>query len=91
MGRKLLHLLNGLITFTVVMMLIIGGAYSGYSLWDNQQVYDAAENVNSELREIRATMFTPTLSAMEQMIEENRLAREAKAAEAAQAASNRNR
>ena len=86
MGRKLLHLLNGLITFTVVMMLIIGGAYSGYSLWDNQQVYDAAENVNSELREIRATMFTPTLSAMEQMIEENRLAREAKAAEAAQAA-----
>ena len=86
MGRKLLHLLNGLITFAVVIMLIIGGAYSGYSLWDNQQVYDAAENVNSELREIRATMFTPTLSAMEQMLEENRLAREAKAAEAAQAA-----
>ena len=43
MGRKLLHLLNGLITCAVVAALVIAGAYAGYALWDNQQVYDAAE------------------------------------------------
>lgn len=81
MGRKLLHLLNGLITCAVVVTLAIAGAYAGYSLWDNQQVYDAVENVNTELRAIRATMGLPTLSAMEQLLEENRQAREARAAE----------
>lgn len=85
MGRKLLHLLNGLITCTVVVALVIAGAYAGYSLWDNQQVYSAAETVNAELKEIRSTMGMPTMSAMEQMLEENRKAREARAAELAAA------
>ena len=86
MGRKLLHLLNGLITCAVVIVLAIAGSYAAYSLWDNQQVYNAAESVNTELRAIRAEMGIPTLSAMEQMLEENRRAREARAAEALQAA-----
>ena len=85
MGRKLLHLLNGLLTCAVVVALVIAGAYAGYSLWDNQQVYNAAETVNAELKEIRATMGMPTQSAMEQMLEENRKAREARAAELAAA------
>ena len=37
----------------------------------------------AELKDIRATIQTPTLSAMEQLLEENRQAREAEAAERA--------
>lgn len=85
MGRKLLRLLNGLITFMVTVCLLAAGSYAGYALWDNQQIYDSAESVNAELKEIRSTIHTPTLSAMEQMLEESRRQREAEAAERAAA------
>ena len=86
MGRKLLHLLNGLVTFVVTVSLVVAGAYAGYALWDNQQIYDAAENVFSEMKEIRNTMTAPTLSAMEQLIEEHKAARAAEEAERAKLA-----
>lgn len=80
MGRKLLHLLNGLITCAVVAALVIAGAYAGYALWDNQQVYDAAENSLSEMKEIRSTLGMPTtVSALTELLEESRAARKAKA------------
>lgn len=33
----------------VMIILVIMGAYAGYALWDNQQIYSAAENVQAEL------------------------------------------
>ena len=80
MGRKLLHLLNGLITCAVVAALVLAGAYAGYALWDNQQVYDAAETSLSEMKEIRAALGMPsTVSALSELLEESRIARKAKA------------
>ena len=70
MGRKLLHLLNGLITCAVVAALVLAGAYAGYALWDNQQVYDAAETSLSEMKEIRAALGMPsTVSALSELPE----------------------
>ena len=65
MGRKLLHLLNGLITCAVVVALAIAGAYAGYSLWDNQQIYHAAESVYDEMKEIKARMAAEARAAAE--------------------------
>ena len=80
MGRKLLHLLNGLITCAVVAALVLAGAYAGYALWDNQQVYNAAETSLSEMKEIRAALGMPsTVSALSELLEESRVARKAKA------------
>ena len=58
MTRFILRFCNGLITFLVVVSLVVCTAYAGYALWDNQQVYDAVENVMDELRDIRAQMET---------------------------------
>ena len=58
MTRSVLRFCNGLITFLVTVVLIVCTAYAGYALWDNQQVYDAVENVMDELRDIRAQMDT---------------------------------
>ena len=49
MSKGLLGFLNGLITFVVAMSLLTAGAYAGYALWDNQQIYTAAEGVQAEL------------------------------------------
>ena len=75
MARKLLRFLDGLITGLVVVALVISGAYAGYALWDNQQVYDTAESVYSEMREIRASLPDASSSSMEQLLEEYRKAR----------------
>lgn len=59
MTRTFLRFSNGLLTFVVTVVLVISAAYAGYALWDNQQVYDAAENVLDEMKAIRAQMENP--------------------------------
>ena len=56
---RVIRFLNGLITFVVVIVLVVSAAYAGYSLWDNQQVYDAVENNMDEMRAIRAQIEMP--------------------------------
>ncbi len=52
-SRILLKVLNGLVSFFVVIVLCIAGAYSVYALWDNNQVYEEAENVMSEMQQFK--------------------------------------
>ncbi len=56
---RVIRFLNGLITFAVIVVLTVSAAYAGYSLWDNQQVYDAVENTMDEMRAIRAQIDLP--------------------------------
>lgn len=49
MARKLLNFLEGLFNTAVMIAVVVMGAYAGYALWDNQQIYSAAENVQAEL------------------------------------------
>ena len=84
MAGKLLRFLNGALTFVVVLALVVSGTYAGYSLWDNQQVYDATENVVAELREIRADMDAndgPTGLTLSQLIADYEAKTAAEAAE----------
>ncbi len=52
----LLKVLNWLVSFFVVVILCIAGAYSVYALWDNEQVYMQAENVMEEMLELKPEM-----------------------------------
>lgn len=49
MSKALLKSLNGLVSFVVVVAMAAAGLYAGYALWDNQQIYSAAEGVQNEL------------------------------------------
>jgi len=49
----LLKVLNGFISFVMAVILCVGGAYSAYALWDNNQVYAKAENVMSQMQELK--------------------------------------
>ncbi len=51
--RILLKVLNWLVSFFIVIVLCVAGAYSVYALWDNNQVYEEAENVMSEMLELK--------------------------------------
>jgi sortase B len=49
MERMILKAANSLLNLISVLMLVLLGAYAGYALWDNHQVYAAAENVQAEM------------------------------------------
>ena len=51
--RRVLRLLNSLVSLVLIIALFLFGAYAVYALWDNNQVYQAAEDVQMELKEIR--------------------------------------
>ena len=49
MTRLLIRLINGIITFAVTLALAAAGLYAGYALWDNRQIYSAAETTQLEM------------------------------------------
>lgn len=44
---------RSLLSLLVVLALLAAGAYSVYALWDNQSIYSAAKNVQSELMALK--------------------------------------
>ena len=49
MARWILRAANSLINFIVILSLCVSGIYAGYALWDNNQVYAAAQNVQDTM------------------------------------------
>lgn len=49
MARLILKAANGCISIVLSVVLLVSGAYAVYCLWDNEQIYSAAENVQAEL------------------------------------------
>lgn len=51
--RVALRTADSLVSLIVVFFLVVAGAYSAYSLWDNQQVYAAVDNVQASLMQFK--------------------------------------
>lgn len=49
MFRTVIKRINGVISFVLALVLLLAAAYAVYCLWDNKQIYAAAENVREEL------------------------------------------
>lgn len=49
MARRLLALLDGLLNLMTMLVIVVVGAYAGYALWDNGQIYASVENVQEDL------------------------------------------
>ncbi len=45
----MMKITNGLISLVLSLVLLTAGAYAAYCLWDNNQIYSAAENVQAEM------------------------------------------
>lgn len=53
MARWILKAANSLLNFIIILCLCVSGIYAGYALWDNNQVYAAAENVQASLIKLK--------------------------------------
>ena len=52
-SRRLAKWINFLVSLIVALALICFGSYSVYSLWDNQQVYNAAKDIQIQMKELK--------------------------------------
>lgn len=55
-SKALLNILNILVSLAIALGLVLAGSYSAYALWDNRQVYNAAENVQATLKQLKPVM-----------------------------------
>lgn len=53
MFRAFIKLANSLVSLVTGLALLLAGVYAGYCLWDNQQIYSEAENVQQELLRLK--------------------------------------
>ncbi len=65
--RKALKAADFLVSAVVVLFLLTAGAYSAYALWDNSQVYAAADNVQAELLQFKPTAGADNGASFEEL------------------------
>lgn len=53
MSRMVLKLLNQVYGWIIGIVLTAAVAYAGYSIWDNFQIYQAAEDVQDQIRKLK--------------------------------------
>ncbi len=63
--KTLLRLLDSLVSFVLLVALTVAGAYSVYALWDNEQIYSAAENVQAEMLSLKPKVTAPAEDGQE--------------------------
>lgn len=63
MARTGLRFLNKLVSALVSIALIVTVLYAGFALWDNHQIYHAAESVFDEMKEIKERMAAEAKAA----------------------------
>lgn len=44
---------NAVVSFVVSIFFVVAGAYSVYALWDNEQIYAAADNVQADMIKLK--------------------------------------
>ena len=66
--RKALRAADFLVSTVVVLFLVVAGAYSAYALWDNSQVYAAADNVQAELLQFKPKAGADNGASFEELL-----------------------
>lgn len=54
--KTVLRMANSLFNLIVIALLVIAGSYSAYALWDNEQVYAAAGDVQADMIKMKPEM-----------------------------------
>ena len=57
--RRVVKLINSFVSLVVLIAVVCAGAYSAYALWDNNQVYEGARNVQIQMQELKPDIEDP--------------------------------
>lgn len=69
--RNILRAANALVSMVTILALLLCGAYAAYALWDNNQVYQQAEDVQIEMLELKPEITEEGGASFEELLEVN--------------------
>jgi sortase B len=69
--RRALRLINSIVSLVLGIILFLFGAYAVYALWDNNQVYQAAEDVQLKLKKLKPSVDGESGPTFEELLKVN--------------------
>ena len=60
MAEKMLQLLNRTLDAVILIVLLLAGLYSVYSIWDNSQIYQQSMDLQVKLRDLKPQEDKPS-------------------------------
>lgn len=68
MSRFFLKAANSLVNLVVILCLFVAGAYAVYALWDNNQIYSAASDVQADMIKIKPVVAEDGGASFEELL-----------------------
>ncbi|MDO4649987.1 MAG: class B sortase [Eubacteriales bacterium] len=72
MAQGILKLLNGVVSTFIAIIICILAAYSIYALWDNNQIYAAADDVQADLLQMKPIVEEDGGASFEELLKINK-------------------
>ena len=67
MAEKVLRLLNRTLDAVILIVLLLAGLYSVYSIWDNSQIYQQSMDLQVKLRDLKPQEDKPSFAELLQI------------------------
>lgn len=71
MSKWILKAANSLVNLIVILCLSVAGIYAAYALWDNNQIYTAAENVQADMINLKPVIEDDGKASFEELLAVN--------------------
>lgn len=59
-----LNLFNRILTLVLVVAMLLMGGYASYGLWDNNRIYNAADNVRDDMIQFKPEIYEPSFEEL---------------------------
>ena len=66
--RACVRTVNSFVSLVIILALLLFGSYSAYALWDNKQIYSAAQNVQLQMKELKPDIQAETGPSFEELL-----------------------
>jgi len=70
--KRILRLADALLNFIIILILIVAGAYSAFCLWDNNQIYQGASNVQADMLTMKPEIVDEGKPSFEELLAVNK-------------------
>ncbi len=66
--RACVRTVNSFVSLVIILAMLLFGSYSAYALWDNKQIYSAAQNVQLQMKELKPDIQAETGPSFEELL-----------------------
>ena len=66
--RACVRAVNSMVSLVIILAMLLFGSYSAYALWNNRQIYSAAQDVQLQMRELKPDVEAENGPSFEELL-----------------------